>query len=364
MDEILRRQAQLFHCPFPYTELLKNRLLVYEEAIDLNKQTNPWKGTIDQVVWRYDTNHRRIPYSHDGTHLVCIQLQERNNVYDFVSSSSVLPDTEIVCGEQFMAICDVFVGSAQSMDANPNNRQLQPCMVDIAQPKAVESHLRLAQSVFVKTDDLHVFYQHYGHAVQNKTVVSHNSDHALDDSYGPYIGLARRHYGQNCLLRHEAILPLPIGIENRQWVDHTLFHRVRQRTDIRKEKLLYFFFSLATHPSRPLCYDILNKKEGCIWNQPLAKEDYFVELKKHRYAVCPRGNGLDTHRLWECLYLDVIPIMLRRDSVGIDHLPILFLEEWHDLDLLCLCLPSTFEHLECSRLTMKHYQVGIQNVPI
>lgn len=28
-----------------------------------------------------------------------------------------------------------------------------------------------------------------------------------------------------------------------------------------------------------------------------------------KYAVTPRGNGWDTHRVWEALFLGVIPIL-------------------------------------------------------
>ena len=62
-------------------------------------------------------------------------------------------------------------------------------------------------------------------------------------------------------------------------------------------------------------------------------EDALIELKKHKYAICPRGNGIDTHRIWECLYLDVIPIMLKRDYFGIDNLPIIYLNSWDELDV-------------------------------
>ena len=38
------------------------------------------------------------------------------------------------------------------------------------------------------------------------------------------------------------------------------------------------------------------------------------------------------YRLWECIYLDVIPIVLKSDSVNIGNLPIIYLDKWSDLD--------------------------------
>lgn len=36
---------------------------------------------------------------------------------------------------------------------------------------------------------------------------------------------------------------------------------------------------------------------------------YLRQMRKHGFVVCPRGNGLDTHRFFEALCLGVIPIL-------------------------------------------------------
>ena len=86
-------------------------------------------------------------------------------------------------------------------------------------------------------------------------------------------------------------------------------------------------------------------------NIKLSKEEYFKELKRHKYAICPRGNGLDTHRLWECLYLDVIPIMLKSDSTNISGLPIIYLDKWEDLGNLT----NKFINQQLSKISMSFY---------
>ena len=35
---------------------------------------------------------------------------------------------------------------------------------------------------------------------------------------------------------------------------------------------------------------------------------YLESIKNHDFVLCPRGNGRDTHRLWETLYLSLIHI--------------------------------------------------------
>ena len=63
--------------------------------------------------------------------------------------------------------------------------------------------------------------------------------------------------------------------------------------------------------------------------------DYFNYLATFKFAICPEGNGIDSHRLWECFYLKVIPIVL--DNLFIRkvkdkyNLPIIILNDWNDL---------------------------------
>ena len=52
------------------------------------------------------------------------------------------------------------------------------------------------------------------------------------------------------------------------------------------------------------------------------------------FVVCPEGNGIDTHRMWEALYLRTIPI-IKRNKISIfikkAKLPVLILNKWSDL---------------------------------
>ena len=48
--------------------------------------------------------------------------------------------------------------------------------------------------------------------------------------------------------------------------------------------------------------------------------------------VCPRGNGVDCHRVWEVLYLDRVPIIKREMAMNyFEELPIIYLDNWLEL---------------------------------
>jgi len=342
--ELLLAQARLFIPELTESQInliRHHHLIVYSDVFEPSDTTYE----LNQITWKYDDHNYRIPYV-NGIKLNQISLPSDSNLYDFISSSSLLNDEDLICGEKFVGICDVFAGHPDSIRANPNTHRIQKNTTSLEDIESLSKH----DTIFIKTDDLLHFYQKCSNI--DKTIVTHNSDREIDSRYIPYLNKVKQ-YSQNCVINHPNLIPIPIGIENTQWFDHELLHRIR-KTKIKKEKEIYFMFSLHTHVSRSECYEKLKHK--LPWNRPLSKEDYFVELKKHKYAICPRGNGLDTHRLWECFYLDVIPIMLKRDSVHIEHLPIVWLNDWDELNTLP---PREFKEVEFSRITFDHYRKKI-----
>lgn len=69
--------------------------------------------------------------------------------------------------------------------------------------------------------------------------------------------------------------------------------------------------------------------------------NYYTNIAKSKFMICPRGCGLDTYRLWDCLYLGCIPIVVKYDGYqDFSDLPILFIEKWEDY------LSLTQEYLE------------------
>ncbi len=76
---------------------------------------------------------------------------------------------------------------------------------------------------------------------------------------------------------------------------------------------------------------------GATIEADVPHETYLKSLSTHKFCLCPRGNGIDTHRFWEAQYLDVIPIIIASDwTPSYSEFPILILENWEsllDLDL-------------------------------
>ena len=51
-------------------------------------------------------------------------------------------------------------------------------------------------------------------------------------------------------------------------------------------------------------------------------------------CLCPEGNGMDTHRFWECVYLKVVPIVINStfiQNIKEYNIPMVILNKWDDL---------------------------------
>ena len=61
--------------------------------------------------------------------------------------------------------------------------------------------------------------------------------------------------------------------------------------------------------------------------------DYLRKLRKYSLVACPEGNGIDTHRLWETLYMGGTPIVIKNNYLPevLNRLPVILLDSWEGL---------------------------------
>jgi hypothetical protein len=61
-------------------------------------------------------------------------------------------------------------------------------------------------------------------------------------------------------------------------------------------------------------------------------DNFLCEVMDHHFVMCPRGNGIDTHRLWEILYTGRVPVVKRdNNSRYYEDLPILFVDSYEQV---------------------------------
>jgi hypothetical protein len=97
-------------------------------------------------------------------------------------------------------------------------------------------------------------------------------------------------------------------------------------------------FSTANAPKyRANLAALVRDNSDFVWFEPTftpqGRTQFLASLRQHDFVLCPRGNGIDTHRLWETLYMGGIPVVRRTEyfpSLLVD-LPVLVVDEWREL---------------------------------
>ncbi len=89
-------------------------------------------------------------------------------------------------------------------------------------------------------------------------------------------------------------------------------------------------------------------KEGGVFIPDIPK--IYARNRQYPFWLSPRGNGLDCHRTWEALYLDVIPIVWNSSlNVLYENLPVVIIQNYTELT-------ETFLRQKLHEISMKKYQ--------
>jgi hypothetical protein len=133
-----------------------------------------------------------------------------------------------------------------------------------------------------------------------------------------------------------------------------------------KTHLLYVNFSSSTHESRKKIIFAVSQVPGVTLGEQVDFKNYLMQIAKHKFCLCPRGNGIDTHRFWEAQYLNTIPVVLRSDwTQAYSNLPILLVDSWEclaqiDLEKAYIQISSTFHNRDS--LSLSFYEGLLKNL--
>lgn len=199
--------------------------------------------------------------------------------------------------------------------------------------------LKNAQVVFCPSSDLENFFMEFGDLINAKVILSGNSDFDFVSTPMNIPKSVRHLFLQNSFISDgERISTLPIGIENIRYGVNGFPSDMRaSKSIIKKDKVLVGPFGL-THADRIKAFDNFNPANDYVdlVTERLKPKNFSRLMQEYSYVAAVRGNGVDTHRLWESLYRGVTPI-LKTDSwsksLGIYNLPIAYVSDW-ELPLL------------------------------
>jgi hypothetical protein len=245
---------------------------------------------------------------------------------------------EIITGEKIQQLCDLYLGFDEDFNYNPiiknqfyKHKNLHSINYEFDNPKII----------FCYSHRINYFSKKIDFFINPFILISHNSDGCIDyDNINVnYIlnnKLLIKWFCQNLSFKNNKLHLIPIGIANSMW-EHgnlSLFYNTSFINNIKKSKVTYYNFNIHTNiEKRQICYETL--KDKIEWLNTINPYDNLIRLSEYKFCICPEGNGYDTHRLWECLYLKVVPIVKKSNFTQIlkdYNIPILILDHWNDYD--------------------------------
>lgn len=158
---------------------------------------------------------------------------------------------------------------------------------------------------------------------------SHNSDRPIDRPLRRFLRrpALRAWFSVNVAMRHPKLHAFPIGIADPRWShgNGATLARV-QAENTPKTTLFDASYDVSTYPpAREYCRDQTGVPPAP--RRPFA--EYLHGLASAYFCIAPRGHGIDTHRVWESLYLRTIPVVTS-SVVAEQHadVPMIVLEDW------------------------------------
>jgi hypothetical protein len=149
--------------------------------------------------------------------------------------------------------------------------------------------------------------------LKNIKLITHQTDISIDKKlFSIKPKCVSEWYSPNISYAHPALKVIPLGIANNYSKKNLLINDLMTITKKKekKEKLYLNFVESTNRSKRVNIYDYFRTKKWVVVDDPiLSLGEYKERLNDHKFILCPPGNGVDTHRVWESLYLGSIPVV-------------------------------------------------------
>ncbi len=182
-----------------------------------------------------------------------------------------------------------------------------------------------------------------------------NSDVSFtQDSYDLLVDYTKVIYAVNaaCVPSDCPLLtPIPLGFVDypEAGYTHLFLKKIFADEYGKKRHLLYMNYAHSTNPELRLeCTNTFLIKpysapavrqfyqtdfpQWIVYESNIPRVNFFSSIIRSKFVLVPQGNGLDSHRIYECIFFNAIPIVL---SSRLDHfyrkLPVLLVQSWSEV---------------------------------
>jgi hypothetical protein len=135
----------------------------------------------------------------------------------------------------------------------------------------------------------------------------------------------------NANVTDSRVTALPFGVQERS--DYKMLTEHYKPPGEKAFSGIYFNFQNNTNERLDATHFARKLPNAQLVTSPLPYEQYLKHLSESLFVFCPEGNGYDSYRIWETLYVGSIPIVIaNRWNEQFQKLPILFISSLNDLN--------------------------------
>lgn len=283
-------------------------------------------------------------------HIHSKQLYQFSSVFD-------IKYNDIITGDRVLNLCDFIISTPEIYQYHQNSG-IDPdkfILIQNFQNINVNALIQCFDksksviSLFIYTHILDYFIEYILDILPKNIkfiIYLHNSDHSLNStSTSNHIKLINNKciikiysqnidFSKNTTTNSSKINTLPIGLANNMFNKAhgdilSLYKCMGETYKNSKNNSIYININPNTYQYRKYFVDYCNQNgiKTTKSNKPFT--EYLYDLSTHYFCLALRGNGLDTHRFWESLYLNVIPVIINNKYTNMSS----YIDYLHDLSI-------------------------------
>lgn len=161
------------------------------------------------------------------------------------------------------------------------------------------------------------------------------------------------------------VIPAPYGIQRRMHPQDTrdeYLKLIMEHTQAEfAQNLLYVSHNEDSHEERHGTRVLFQDKDwASVDNHRVNYDEFLINLRGHKFMLCPRGNAIDCHRNWEVIYMRRVPVMKKHPYLEelFKEYPVLFVDDYSEVNKELL---EMNDHLFQEALTMDLSKLTLPN---
>jgi hypothetical protein len=194
------------------------------------------------------------------------------------------------------------------------------------------SKIKPGDYIFINLDNFYHFVNFTKSSlIKDLNLVTHNSDLSFTKEHFESVkNIVNKVYAINCTFNNENVIKIPLGFSDR--LEPIIS---KMNPDVTKENFLYVNFNIHSGriSERTECRKYFLQFNWITFEDLVTESKYYETLSKSKYCVCPIGAGLDTHRFYESIYFNTIPI-IKRNAISDLHekFPCIIVDNWDEIN--------------------------------